>query len=95
MAVIVMAENDKLTTEMYDGMLRGLRDVMERSPGFVAHAGWPTPEGWRVVEVWRTQDDANQFFATHVHPNLPPGAKPKRRVYELHALVEPTSTRPR
>lgn len=91
MAVVVMAENDKLTKDAYDGMLMGLRDVMRASPGFVAHMGWPTPEGWRVVEVWRTQADANTFYAKHVHPNLPPNAKPKRVVHELHALVEPAA----
>ena len=83
------AENDKLTREAYDGMLAALREVMQSSPGFVAHMGWSTPEGWRVVEIWRTSADANQFFAKHVHPNLPPGAKPKRSVHELHALLEP------
>jgi hypothetical protein len=90
MAVIVMAENEKLTREAYDGMLVGLRDLMQKSPGFIAHMGWPTPDGWRIVEIWRTKDDANQFFAKHVHPNLPPDApRPHRRVFELHALVEP------
>jgi heme-degrading monooxygenase HmoA len=90
MAVIVMAENPKLTTDAYDGMLAHLRQTMEQSPGFIAHVGWSTPEGWHVVELWRSQDDANQFFATHVHPVIPPDARPKRRVYEVHALVEPT-----
>ena len=89
MAVIVMAENSNLTREAYDGMLAGLRDVMKTAPGFVAHMGWSTPEGWRVVEVWQTQGDANQFFAKHVHPNLPPNMPPpKRTVQELHALVD-------
>jgi hypothetical protein len=90
MAVVVLAENEKLTREAYDGMLAGLRATMESAPGFIAHMGWPTPEGWRVAEVWRSQKDANQFFATYVHPNLPPDARPKRTVHELHALVEPT-----
>ena len=88
MAVIVMAENSKLNAEAYDGMLANLRPVMEAAPGFVAHMGWPTPEGWRVVEVWRSQDDANQFFAKYVYPNLPPDARPQRRVFVLRALVE-------
>ena len=92
MAIIVMAENDKLTREAYDGMLQGLREVMRSSPGFIAHMGWQSPDGaWRVVEIWQTKQDANQFFAKHVHPNLPPDApRPKRTVHELHALVEPT-----
>ena len=43
---------------------------------------------WQIVfEVWETQAEATAFFATHVHPNLPPGVKPKRTIIELHALV--------
>jgi hypothetical protein len=90
MAVIVMAENSKLTGEMYDGMVAGLREVMESAPGFIAHVGWSTPEGWRIVEIWRTQADANQFFAKHVVPSLPPSApRPKRMVHEVRALLVP------
>lgn len=90
MAVIVMAENDQLTREAYDGMLVALRETMQRSPGFIAHMGWQMPEGWRVVEIWRSKEDADHFFVKHVHANLPADApKPKRRVFDLHALVEP------
>jgi hypothetical protein len=88
MAVIVLAENKALTREMYEMMLEKLRPVMKDAPGFVAHMGWSTPDGWRVCEIWRSQADANQFFAKFVHPNLPPDAKPHRTVFELHALVE-------
>lgn len=87
MAVVVTAENPKLTVEVYEAMLSALRPVMEAAPGFVAHAAWATPDGWRVVELWRTQQDANRFFADHVHPLLPADARPKRSVHELHALV--------
>jgi hypothetical protein len=44
--------------------------------------------GWRVIELWETKEAANQFFAKHVAPNLPPGIRPKRTVQELHSLVK-------
>jgi hypothetical protein len=39
------------------------------------------------MELWETSEDATQFFATVVHPNLPPGIKPRRSLVELHSLV--------
>jgi hypothetical protein len=44
-------------------------------------------EGWRVFEIWETQKEASDFFAKHIHPNLPPGVTPKRTYLELHNLM--------
>lgn len=41
-----------------------------------------------MIEVWASARDANQFFATFVHPNLPPGIRPRRSVQELYGLVK-------
>ena len=44
MAVLIIAENDKLTRDGYEGMLTALGETMQNAPGFVAHMGWFTPE---------------------------------------------------
>jgi hypothetical protein len=46
-----------------------------------------SPEGWRVFEVWESQEEATDFFAKYIQPNLPPGVTPKRAYLELHSLV--------
>lgn len=89
MAVLVTAEVQGQTQEGYDGMLVGLRDMIRRAKGLVLHTAHAIEGGWQVVEVWETQHDANEFFAKFVHPNLPPGIKPKRSFQELHSLVQP------
>jgi len=33
----------------------------DRPPGLVAHVSGPTPDGWRVINVWRSEDDFRRF----------------------------------
>jgi hypothetical protein len=40
-----------------------------------------------VFELWESQEEAAEFFARYVHPNLPEGIKPRRSVLPLHTLV--------
>jgi hypothetical protein len=88
MAVLVMSEVP-LTAEAYDGMTNALEETIKGWPGFVAHVGGPTQTGWRVVEIWESAEQANQFFAKAVHPLIPPGVRPKRSVAPLHRLIRP------
>jgi quinol monooxygenase YgiN len=88
MAVIVIAEVHGQTEAGYDGMLNVLADLARQAEGFVLHGAYRGDDGaWRVVEVWRSKAEANQFFARQVVPQLPPGVHPKRTVHELHSLV--------
>jgi len=87
MAVLVTAEVHGQTESGYDGMLAALGGAIRAAPGFVLHAAFPVEGGWRVLEIWETPADANQFFAEFVAPNLPPGIRPKRTTQELHSLV--------
>jgi hypothetical protein len=88
MAVLVTAEVPGQTQEKYDQMLSVLGPALRQAKGFIAHGGGPSADGWRCFEIWESQEDATQFFATHVHPNLPEGIKPKRTLQTLHALVK-------
>lgn len=89
MAVLVTAEVAGQTREGYDGMLVALENPIRQAPGFLMHAAYETEDGWRVVEVWATKEDANCFFAEQVAPNLPPGVRPKRKLQVLHSCVRP------
>lgn len=89
MPVLVTAEVEGQTEEGYDGMLGLLEDPLRHASGLIAHTAHPIDGGWRIIEIWESQDDANQFFAKYVHPNLPPGIKPKRSLQELHSCVRP------
>ena len=87
MAVLVTAEVSGQTEQGYDGMLGLLATALRQAPGFILHTAHPIDGGWRILEVWESQQAASEFFAQFVHPHLPPGIKPKRTVQALHSLV--------
>ena len=87
MAVIVIAEVHGQTEAGYDGMLSVLADLARQAQGFVLHSAYRVDDCCHVVEVWRSKSEANQFFAKHVAPHLPPGVHPKRSIYEAHSLI--------
>jgi hypothetical protein len=89
MPVLVTAEVNGQTQQGYDGMRAMLEDGLKHAPGLVLHTSHPVEGGWRVLEIWESAKDANDFFAKAVHPNLPPGIKPRRTFQDLHNLIRP------
>jgi hypothetical protein len=90
MPVLITAEVPGQTKEGYEGMLAALGPLLKDAKGFIAHGAGPVGEGyWRSFEVWESQEQATQFFAKYIHPNLPSGVTPKRTILELHSLIRP------
>ena len=87
MAVFITALVPGQTKEGYDTAMRTLTPLLEQAEGFIAHGAGMSPDGWRVFEVWESQKQATDFFARHIHPNLPPGVTPKRTYLDLHNLM--------
>ena len=88
MAVLVTAEVPGQTQQGYDGMLSVLGSALKAAPGFILHTAFPVEGGWRVLEMWDSKRQADEWYAKNVAPNLPPGIHPKRAVQELHSLVQ-------
>ncbi|HJR24068.1 MAG TPA: hypothetical protein VJ804_01235 [Acidimicrobiales bacterium] len=85
MAVLLIGEIPNLTEEMYAPLVEQLRPVMQSTEGFVAHVGGPNPDGgWRVIEVWDSEEQAQSWFEQNVKPNLPPGVTPNRTYHPIH-----------
>jgi hypothetical protein len=87
MAVIAMVEVQGQTKEGYDGMSSVLLERVKHAPGFVMHSAYQVDGAWRVLEVWQSKAEADQFFARQVAPHLPPGVRPKRTLFETYSLV--------
>ncbi len=87
MPVLITAVVQGQTKEGCDATMVILRPLLQQSEGFIAHGAGVSPEGWRIFEVWDTQEHATAFFAKYIHPNLPPGVMPKRTYLDLHSLV--------
>ncbi len=85
MPVLMIGEVPNLTEEIYAGMVGQLMPLMRASEGFISHAGGPSPTGgWRVVEVWESEEDGQTWFRENVEPNLPPNVVPNRQYFPLH-----------
>jgi quinol monooxygenase YgiN len=89
MAVIVMVDVHGQTQGGYDGMLSVLAERVRQAPGFVMHSAYVVEGQWRVLEVWQSKAQADQWFAGQVAPHLPPGVHPKRALVEAYSLVTP------
>jgi hypothetical protein len=86
MPVLMIGEVPNLTEDIYAGMIGQMTPLMRASNGFISHAGGPSPTGgWRVVEIWESEEDGQKWFDENVKPTLPPDIIPDRRYYALHS----------
>ncbi len=85
MAVLMIAEVPNLTEEIYGGMVGQMMPLMRTSKGFISHAGGPNPTGgWRIVEIWESEEDGQNWFDENVKPVLPEEIVPNRTYHKLH-----------
>ena len=85
MPVLMIGEVPNLTEEIYAGMVGQMMPLMRVHKGFISHAGGPSPTGgWRVVEVWESEEDGRIWFEENVKPNLPTDIIPNRTYHPLH-----------
>jgi len=87
MAILMTADVPAFTAEMADGMNAQVGDQMQRAPGFVIHTNGPAENGWRVTEVWESEDHFNRWYEETIKPNLPPGVTPQISFRQLHEVL--------
>jgi hypothetical protein len=63
----------------------------EPPEGCLVHIGGPTESGWRVIEVWDTEDNQRRFQEGRLNPAF--DAAKKRRVsptfFPVHTILPP------
>ncbi len=65
MAIAVLFEVPGATQEQYDEVVQKLEDAGEGMPaGRLYHVAGPTEHGWRVVDVWDSQEQFERFGQT-------------------------------
>jgi hypothetical protein len=86
-AVAMMVDNPGGSQEVYD-RIRGYLGI-EKPVGGIFHVAGPSPNGgWRVIEVWESEDEANRFFRERFFPALEAlgieGPPPTREFWPVH-----------
>ena len=87
MAIAMMVDNPNGSQEIYD-RARGLLGL-ERPAGGIFHVAGPSPNGgWRVIEVWESEEDANRFLQERLKPAFEaigvPGPPPTPQFWPAH-----------
>src|SRR6478609_3696397 len=68
MAVVLIAEIPTMTSEQYRNAIDQVRAQLTAAPGFLAHAGTPMAQGFRVTEIWESQEDCQRFLERVIIP---------------------------
>ena len=87
MAVLMTAEVPGQTREGYQATVDVLREGIVKAPGFIMHMSAPSEDGWTVMEVWGSKQEASDWFAHNVAPALPEGITPRRTFRELNNVI--------
>jgi hypothetical protein len=67
MAVAMMVDNPEGSQEIYEGIRAQLG--LDKPAGGIFHAAGPSPNGgWRVIEVWESEEDAKRFVKERLLP---------------------------
>ena len=67
MAIAIVVDNPKGSQEIYDMVSEKLG--LERPVGGIFHAAGPSPNGgWRVIEVWESEENAKRFVKERLVP---------------------------
>ena len=81
MPVLLTSEMPGLTQEGYDHLAAALLPTLQSTDGFIAHAAGPVDGGFRVTELWESEDAHEAWFAAHVAPTLPSGSPAPQLTY--------------
>jgi hypothetical protein len=67
MSVAMMIDNPEGSQEIYERVREQLS--LEKPAGGIFHAAGPSPKGgWRVIEVWESEEQAKRFVNDRLLP---------------------------
>jgi hypothetical protein len=67
MAVAMLIDNPNGSQEIYEQLRE--RIGLDKPAGGIFHVAGPSPNGgWRVIEIWESENDAKRFLAERLAP---------------------------
>ena len=68
MAFGITVDIPGMTAEQYNQLAPQLNAMVKGQPGFILHISGPAETGYRITEVWESQEVQQRFSAEHVAP---------------------------
>jgi len=91
MAVAFLFDSSGTTQEQYDQVIETLQRGGITAQGRIFHVAGPMEGGWRVVEVWESQEAVNKFFQEQLMPALQAinnsGITTLQQVWPVHNML--------
>ena len=72
MAIAQVHELAGMTQEMYDRAMHQL-NLSGPPPGSLVHMGGPMDGGWRIIEVWESEEAADRFYGSESFQQMAQG----------------------
>jgi hypothetical protein len=67
MGVAMMIDNPEGSQEIYERLRE--RIGLDKPAGGIFHVAGPSPNGgWRVIEIWESEEDAKRFLVERLRP---------------------------
>ena len=80
MAIAFLLEFSGVTSDQYDRVMEKLDLGGKMASGGRFHIAGPTDDGWRVVDMWDSQEDFDRFFADKLGAALQAVGMPEPKI---------------
>lgn len=89
MSIGALYEDDRFAAADYEAVMAQLGE--EAPEGCLVHIGGPTESGWRVIEVWDTEDNQRRFQEGRLNPAFDAVGKPRvsPTFFPVHTILPP------
>jgi hypothetical protein len=103
MAIAYVQDLPNATQELYDAIVRELGGDAIAPAGLIVHAAGPHGDGWRIIDIWESQEALETFDRELLGPArervfaamniVPAGPAPTSDIMQIHHLLTFTSER--
>ncbi len=89
MPIAMLVENPRVTEEIYEQVKEHMG--LDEPAGGYLHIAGQGPNGWRVIELWDSEQEALKFFREKLGPALAAagvqGGPPTPQFWPVHTLM--------
>jgi hypothetical protein len=92
MAVAMVMEWQGMTQDQYEQALKAMELDDEPADGGILHIAGPGLDGWRVVDIWESQEAFERFQAERIAPAAAEAGligEPRIQIFPIHNIFAP------